>query len=575
MGFVNSDLPQVDVVEWRKGSRAERVRPMARHIAERGMGYPEVFYLLYLVKIGLYILGGLGFALATTGIDGWGNIATWWSEPIVFQKVVLWSLLFEVLGLGCGFGPLTGKIMPPMGSPLYWLRTGTIRLPPWPGRIPFTSGDRRTLVEVVLYAALLLATLSALLSNGAGPVTELGTSVGLIPTWKVALVVAILAVVGLRDKLIFLAARGEVYGTLALTFLFPGVTMIVAAKLVMLAIWLGAATSKINHHFPFVVATMMSNNPLLRSKRLRRRLFRRFPEDLQPGWIPNLLAHGGTVIEFGVPLVLFFSRGGVVTYVAAAVMIIFHLVILTSIPLGVPLEWNVYMIFAVATLFVDKARFGLGDLSSPWVWAVAALRAVVVTTVVIGNLYPRRVSFLPGMRYYAGNWDVSVWCLTESASQKIAERRIGLGLLPHKQIEKFYGADEADVPKELALAFRVMFANGRALLTLLNRVIPAGREDDYAIVEGEQFCAYAVGWNFGDGHLHNEQLIAALQSRCHFEPGEVRVILVDGQPIHKQSHEYRLVDAATGEFERGTFRVADTCARQPWEDDVPVQVHSR
>ena len=575
MGFVNPDLPQVDVVEWRKGSRAERVRPMARHIAERGMGYPEVFYLLYLVKIGLYILGGLGFALATTGIDGWGNIATWWSEPIVFQKVVLWSLLFEVLGLGCGFGPLTGKIMPPMGSPLYWLRTGTIRLPPWPGRIPFTSGDRRTLVEVVLYAALLSATLSALLSNGAGPVTELGTSVGLIPTWKVALVVAILAVVGLRDKLIFLAARGEVYGTLALTFLFPGVTMIVAAKLVMLAIWLGAATSKINHHFPFVVATMMSNNPLLRSKRLRRRLFRRFPEDLQPGWIPNLLAHGGTVIEFGVPLVLFFSRGGVVTYVAAAVMIIFHLVILTSIPLGVPLEWNVYMIFAVATLFVDKARFGLGDLSSPWVWAVAALMAVVVTTVVIGNLYPRRVSFLPGMRYYAGNWDVSVWCLTESASQKIAERRIGLGLLPHKQIEKFYGADEADVPKELALAFRVMFANGRALLTLLNRVIPAGREDDYAIVEGEQFCAYAVGWNFGDGHLHNEQLIAALQSRCHFEPGEVRVILVDGQPIHKQSHEYRLVDAATGEFERGTFRVADTCARQPWEDDVPVQVHSR
>ena len=32
------------------------------------------------------------------------------------------------------------------------------------------------------------------------------------------------------------------------------------------------------------------------------------------------------------------------------------------------------------------------------------------------------------------------------------------------------------------------------------------------------------------------------------------------------------VDAATGEFERGTFRVADTCARQPWQDDVPVQV---
>jgi Transmembrane protein of unknown function (DUF3556) len=578
MGFLSQDLPEFDVAEWRRGSRAERLRPMARHIAERGMGYPDVFYVLYALKIGLYILGGLGFALATKGIDGWGNLGSWWLEPIVFQKIVLWSLLFEVLGLGCGFGPLTGKVMPPLGSPLYWLRTGTIRLPPWPGRVPITAGDNRGLVDVLLYAALLIATLVALLSDGTGPVPELRTTVGVLPAGPVAVVVVILAIAGLRDKLIFLSARGEVYGTLALTFLFDPVTMLVAAKCVMLAIWLGAAVSKVNHHFPYVVSTMMANNPLLRSKWLRRKMFRRFPDDLQPSWIPQWLAHGGTVIEFGIPLVLFFSRGGVLTYVAAAVMIIFHLIILTSIPLGVPLEWNVYMIFAIVTLFVDKAAFGVEDLSFPWAWAVIALMTVVVVTVVLGNLFPRKVSFLPGMRYYAGNWDVSVWCMTESACQKITQQRIGLGLLPHKQIEKFYAAedpDAAEVPKELALAFRVMFANGRALLTLLGRAIPAGRELDYAIIEGEQFCAYALGWNFGDGHLHNEQLIAALQRRCRFEPGEVRVILVDGQPIQRQSHDYRLVDAATGEFERGTFRVADTRARQPWQDDVPVQVHSR
>ena len=51
--------------------------------------------------------------------------------------------------------------------------------------------------------------------------------------------------------------------------------------------------------------------------------------------------------------------------------------------------------------------------------------------------------------------------------------------------------------------------------------------------------------------MHNEQLIAAMQKRCHFEPGEVRVVLLDAQPIHTQTQEYRLVDAATGEFERG------------------------
>ena len=31
------------------------------------------------------------------------------------------------------------------------------------------------------------------------------------------------------------------------------------------------------------------------------------------------------------------------------------------------------------------------------------------------------LSFLPGMRYYAGNWDTTLWCIKPSAEQKIAE----------------------------------------------------------------------------------------------------------------------------------------------------------
>ena len=172
MGFLKPNMPRIDVAEWSALGRSERIKPMARHIAENGMGNPDVFFVLYAVKIVLYILGGLLFALSTSGIDGWGAIGNWWSEPIVFQKVVLWSLLFEVLGLGCGFGPLTGKIAPPMGSPLYWLRPGTIRLAPWPGKIPFTGGDRRTLVDVALYAALLGTALFALVADGSGNVSS-------------------------------------------------------------------------------------------------------------------------------------------------------------------------------------------------------------------------------------------------------------------------------------------------------------------------------------------------------------------------------------------------------------------
>lgn len=573
MGFLTPDMPDVDVPRWRTLSRSERIKPMARHIAEHGMGNPDVFYVLYAVKVGLYVLGGLLFAVSTPGIGGWGDIGTWWAEPIVFQKVVLWSLLFEVLGLGCGFGPLTGKVAPPMGSPLYWLRTGTIRLAPWPNRIPLTGGDSRTIVDVGLYAALLVTTVVALLSDGTGPVAGLDTSVGLVPAERIVAVLVVLALIGLRDKVIFLATRGEVYGSLTVTFLFAGPNMIVAAKLVMLMIWLGAATSKLNRHFPFVVATMMANNPLVRARWMKRLFFRRFPDDLRPGRAAQFLAHAGTLIEFAVPLVLFFSPGGTVTYVAAAVMVVFHLVILTAIPLGVPLEWNVFMLFGIATLFVDKAAVGLDSVTQPW--PIAALLALIVATVAIGNVFPAKVSFLPGMRYYAGNWDTSQWFFTEAAGRKLAEHRIGLGLVQHKQIEKLSATpDDAQIALGLGHAFRAMYAHSRALITLWDHVIPRGREDDYTVIDGEPVAGYAVGWSFGDGHLHNEQLVAALQRRCRFAPEELRVLILDGQAIHQQWQRYRIVDAATGEIERGTFRVADVVNRQPWQDDVPITVTS-
>ena len=203
MGFLKPDLPVVDFPEWSKGTRAEKIRPMARHWAEVGFGTPVALHLFYVVKILLYILGGWLFALATKGIDV-GAVDAWWSEPIVFQKVVLYTMLFEVVGLGCGFGPLNNRFFPPMGSILYWLRPKTIRLPPWPGRIPFTKGTARTPVDVLLYAALLAVLTWALLSDGTGDVP------GVLPTWQIWAILGVLAVLGLRDKVIFLAARGEV-----------------------------------------------------------------------------------------------------------------------------------------------------------------------------------------------------------------------------------------------------------------------------------------------------------------------------------------------------------------------------
>jgi hypothetical protein len=573
MGFLKQDAPVVDYGEWNKGTRAEKIVPMARHWAEVGFGTPVVLHLFYVVKIVLYILVAWLIVLTTKGIDGFTNVGQWYAEPIVFEKVVLYTMLFEVIGLGCGFGPLNNRFFPPMGSILYWLRPNTIRLPPWPDRIPLTKGTTRTPIDAILYAALLVILTVALFSDGTGPIPALGTTVGVLPMWQIWTILGLLAVLGLRDKVIFLAARGEVYASFTVAFLFAGhgVDMIIAAKLVCLVIWLGAATSKLNKHFPFVISTMMSNNPIFRPRWIKRKFFEHFPDDLRPGRLSRWLAHVSTAVEGLVPLVLFFSHGGWPTAIAAFVMLCFHFGILSSIPMGVPLEWNVFMMFCVLSLFVGHADAGLGDMTTP---LPIVLFVVVAGTVIIGNLFPRKVSFLPGMRYYAGNWDTGLWCVKPSAAEKIERNVVSIASMPQAQMERYYGSPEtAQMYLYMGYAFRAFNTHGRAMFTLAHRAMAGQNEDDYVLTDGERICSTAIGWNFGDGHMHNEQLIEALQERCGFEPGEVRILLLDAQPIHKQRQEYRLVDAATGEFESGYVKVADMVTRQPWDDTVPVHVY--
>ncbi len=200
--------------------------------------------------------------------------------------------------------------------------------------------------------------------------------------------------------------------------------------------------------------------------------------------------------------------------------------------------------------------------------------ALVAGIVIAGNLFPRKISFLPGMRYYAGNWDTTLWCIKPSADKKIGHNIVSIASMPQAQLERYFGKEQAQTGMYLGYAFRAMNTHGRALFTLAHRAMAGQNEDDYVITDGERICSTAIGWNFGDGHMHNEQLIAAMQQRCGFAPGEVRIVLLDAQPIHKQTQAYRLVDAATGEFERGIVKVADMVTRQPWADDVPVQVLS-
>ncbi len=545
------------------------MQTLTRHWVEHGFGTPGGVYLLYALKCALYVLGAAFVISLTPGIGGVGDVADWWTEPIVYQKLVVYTLLFEVLGLGCGSGPLTLRFLPPVGGFLFWLRPGTIRLAPWPGRVPLTDGDTRTAVDVLLYAGV-LGSAGWLLSRPADGVPVGGSDLGLLDPVAVVPLVLLLGALGLRDKTIFLAARGEQYWLTLLIFFFPYTDMMIGFQLVMLALWWGAATSKLNHHFPYVVAVMMSNSPFVRSRRLKRLMYRDPEHDLRPSWIPRMLAHGGTAVEFGVPFVLvFLGDGGPVTWAALIFMAVFHVHIMSTIPMGVPLEWNIFFVFSLFWLFGAHSEITVYDLQSP------ALLLLVVPALVLlpalGNLKPHLVSFLPSMRYYAGNWATSAWLMADGVEQRLEDGLTTTSRMPVNQLTTIYDAEVADLMMQKGQAWRSMHAQGRALNGLIARAVDD--ESAYTVRDGEFVAGAALGWNFGEGHLHNHQLLAAVQQRCGFAPGELRVVVLESQPIHRQRQAYRILDAATGVVEEGHVLVSDMLERQPWPtagEEYPV-----
>jgi hypothetical protein len=576
MGFITPDLPDVDHDTWPTQPLTTRLQAVTRHWVEHGFGTPLSIYLLYVLKIAAYAAGAAAVISLTPGLGGLGHIGQWWTQPIVYQKFVIFTLLFEVLGLGCGSGPLTGRFWPPFGGFLYWLRPKTIRLPPWPDDVPFTRGDTRTILDVGLYVIVLGSGVWALLSPGHGGSVTAGGDVGLIDPVVVIPTIVSLALLGMRDKTIFLAARGEHYWLKLLVFLFPFTDQIAAFKIIMLGLWWGAATSKLNHHFPYVVAVMTSNNALLRARPfnwLKRRLYRDPVNDLRPSWIPKIMAHvGGTTAEFIVPAVLVFAGNNHPwRWFLIGFMVLFHLNITSNLPMGVPLEWNVFFIFSLFYLFGHYGGITIYDLNSPLLLAI--LLAALLVVPIVGNIFPQQISFLFAMRYYAGNWATSLWCFRAGAEAKIEANVTKSSPLFAKQLAKLYDPSTIEITMDKVLAFRAMHTHGRALTGLLDRAVDD--QADYSVREGEIVAGPLIGWNFGEGHLHNEQLIEAVQRRCDFQEGDVRVIILEGQPIHVQRQWYRIVDAKTGLIEEGYVDVKEMLTRQPWpepDDELPVHL---
>jgi hypothetical protein len=569
MGFTTGNLPPVDPGTFHERPFFERIRILATQWVEYGFGTPKMVHAIYVVKlVVLYVVGGLFVATATSGLGPFWDVTGWWPELIIFEKLILWTVLLEMLGLAGSWGPLAGHFKPMTGGVRYWAHPNTIRLPPWPDKVPFTRGDRRTVADVVLYLAI-VATLVATLV--APTVTRSGTA--LVNPALLVVLIGLLVVMGLRDKVVFLAARSEQYVPAMVFFAGLGrVDMIVALKLLIVTVWVGAGVSKLGRHFSRVVPPMISNTPWIPS-RAKRMNYRNVPDDLRPSHAASLMAHvGGSTVEIVLPLVLLFSTNSTVTLLAVIGMVVFHLFIISTFPLAVPLEWNVLFAFAAVFLFWGYPAWdghGVADMSSPLL--LAAVVGWLQFFPVLGNLRPDLVSFLPSMRQYAGNWASATWAFAPGAEAKLDNIVRGAGNTVD-QVAATYPRPVAEMLLTVPLAWRGLHSQGPALLSLMVKHL-GDDIDTYSLREAEFGCNTIVGFNFGDGHFHDEQLIDAIQKRCHYEPGEFIVAWVESQPIHKDRQQYKVIDAALGVIEVGSYKVADSVGELPWLPNGPIPLH--
>jgi hypothetical protein len=572
MAYRTAELPPVELDEFADLSFFERMKLLQLHWVESGFGTPKQTGVFYAWKIFFYALFGLIIAGAFTAGLEFNDIGGWWDEPILYQKLMVWTILLEVLGLAATCGPLAFHFDPPIGGVLYWWQTDTLRVPPYPNHVPLTKGDRRTPWDTGLYKLIIFWLVMMLFLSG-DPIAGLPEGrAGIMPQWALITYAGLIILMGFRDKIIFLSSRAEQYVPTMLAFGLFGnfVDMVIAAKIFIVVVWMGAGFSKFNHGFSSTVAIMVQNTPWVVWDKLKKATVKDYPNDIRPSRTTHLLAHiGGSTTELVMPLILLFSPWGWATWIAIVAIWLLHTFIISTFPLAVPLEWNVFFIFCVAFLFNNfhaSEGYGVQDMNPA---LLALVVFVALFPIVLGALKPEYVSFLVGMKQYAGNWSAATFSLrNKEIEDRINQKIVKAADNQIDQIEPLFGKEISEIFIQKAVAFRMMHPMGRMHISGL--MCHVDSLDTRVQREGEFLSNVLTGWNFGDGHCLDERLIAAWQDRCQYDPGDVIAVFTESQPAFSKRVQYRVIDAALGTVEKGWYHNDDAYNTQPWLPDGPI-----
>ena len=106
-----------------------------------------------------------------------------------------------------------------------------------------------------------------------------------------------------------------------------------------------------------------------------------------------------------------------------------------------------------------------------------------------------------------------------------------------------------------------MHSQGRGVYSTMMRFVQD--IDLRRIREGEVMSGICTGFNFGGGHLHDENAVAAVQEQVRFDPGDVMIVWAESQPITRFEQDFKIIDPAVGVLARH-LGVRDCVNAQPW-----------
>ena len=548
-----NDLPPYEAQRIVDAPFPERIRLACTQWANSSPNSPALM-ALYWGKYFFVLIGVWAFWCSfNEDYPGFFQIGDWAFTHQAFKKAMVWSMAWELFGFGCGWGPMNSRFNKWFGGYRHFARPGTIKLPLFRGA-PLIGGDTRNFLDVGLYVLAQALLLRVLISPEVTP--DL-----LLPCF------ILVAVNGILDKTLFLVARYEHYWVVmaAMTLAPENDLWIAGAMLTWSFIWIWAAVSKWNSHFPYVIMFMMNNGPFF-PKFLKKRLFTSFPDDLRPSKFAEGMAFFGHLSEFSIPFVLLTAQltgNGWILLAACILFTGFHTFIGINNPNGMPVEWNILMIYGGWSLFWFNPEFSALDMTAQPLLMAAMLFSLFVVPL-YGNFVPARVSFLPSMRYYAGNWAYNVWLFRKEGApvEKLKKLKKTGGTAYEELGSVIEDPVELEAAKTVMGVMRIMHLQGRPLLEALPAAVD--NIDDYEWHEGELIGGTILGWNFGDGHLNGEQLLRAIQPICQFEEGELRVISVESQPLFGETMHWRVYDPAAGKLAEGHTKLADYKEHQPW-----------